>query len=75
MGGSFKGFAIFLLSRGRGKQQKFHTDAFFFFLFSITGDYTLDINPVLLEDDAEYQCQVSQQRSNCAVHGGKFKMN
>ena len=25
-------------------------------LFS--GDYTLDINPVLLEDDAVFQCQV-----------------
>ena len=25
-------------------------------LFS--GDYTLDINPVLLEDDADFQCQV-----------------
>ena len=24
----------------------------------ISGDYTLDINPVLLEDDADFQCQV-----------------
>ena len=23
-----------------------------------SGDYTLDINPVLLEDDADFQCQV-----------------
>ena len=28
-------------------------------LFKIfSGDYTLDINPVLLEDDADFQCQV-----------------
>ena len=27
-------------------------------MFIISGDYTLDINPVLLEDDADFQCQV-----------------
>jgi hypothetical protein len=26
--------------------------------FAFAGDYTLDINPVLLEDDAQFQCQV-----------------
>ena len=25
---------------------------------SLSGDYTLDINPVSLEDDARFQCQV-----------------
>ena len=28
------------------------------FNFISTGDYTLDIEPVLLEDDAIFQCQV-----------------
>ena len=27
-------------------------------IFYFVGDYTLDINPVLLEDDAVFQCQV-----------------
>ena len=28
------------------------------FSASLSGDYTLDINPVSLEDDARFQCQV-----------------
>ena len=31
---------------------------FFFLSFLFSGDFTLDINPVLLEDDAVFQCQV-----------------
>ena len=28
-------------------------------IYFISGDFTLDINPVTLEDDATFQCQVS----------------
>ena len=34
-------------------------------LFS--GDFTLDINPVLLEDDADFQCQVGATRDVSAI--------
>jgi hypothetical protein len=27
------------------------------------GDFSLDIYPVMLDDDAEYQCQVSPKKS------------
>ena len=34
---------------------------------TISGDYTLDINPVLLEDDADFQCQVGATREVSAI--------
>ena len=37
------------------------------FVLIISGDYTLDINPVLLEDDADFQCQVGATREVGAI--------
>ena len=34
---------------------------------NISGDFTLDINPVLLEDDADFQCQVGATREVTAI--------
>ena len=52
-----------------GKFERFSSWIFIFFILAFqlyiktpnlfSGDYTLDINPVLLEDDAVFQCQVS----------------
>ena len=48
-------FIIIILSHSKPVKKYFQTCNSF---FSFSGDFTLDIHPVELEDDARFQCQV-----------------